>query len=549
MMSNELKLTNATDITSKLWEMANKLRGTMDASEYKNYILPFMFYRYLSDNQNNYLEQNDLSEFLTLADDDEDKEDYLEEISRGIGYAIEPKYTWSSLVSKIENHKIKASDFQDMFDSFNTNAKRNPMAADDFATVFSDVNLGDTRLGSGTNERAKALNDIVMMINEFNFKDDSGKDILGDVYEYLIGQFAANAGKKGGEFYTPHQVSQVLAKIVTLGAKEKKEQFRVYDPTMGSGSLLLTVQKELPGGEEEGSVDFYGQELNTTTYNLARMNLMMHGVNYRNMNLRRADTLDADWPFAEKDGIQIPLKFHGIASNPPYSQNWDIKTIDREKDIRFKGYGVAPASKADYAFILHGLYHLEKEGTMAIVLPHGVLFRGASEGKIRKNIIDENLLDAVIGLPANLFYGTSIPTCILVFKGREARGMNKDILFIDASGKENFEKGKNQNKLRDSDINKIIETYRTRATIDKYSYVATLDEIKENDYNLNIPRYVDTFEEEEAISLSEVAKELSDVQVDIEKSTKKLFEMLSSIKGSDDETNEELSEFLKVLSK
>ena len=548
-MSNELKLTNATDITSKLWEMANKLRGTMDASEYKNYILPFMFYRYLSDNQNNYLEQNDLSEFLTLADDDEDKEDYLEEISRGIGYAIEPKYTWSSLVSKIENHKIKASDFQDMFDSFNTNAKRNPMAADDFATVFSDVNLGDTRLGSGTNERAKALNDIVMMINEFNFKDDSGKDILGDVYEYLIGQFAANAGKKGGEFYTPHQVSQVLAKIVTLGAKEKKEQFRVYDPTMGSGSLLLTVQKELPGGEEEGSVDFYGQELNTTTYNLARMNLMMHGVNYRNMNLRRADTLDADWPFAEKDGIQIPLKFHGIASNPPYSQNWDIKTIDREKDIRFKGYGVAPASKADYAFILHGLYHLEKEGTMAIVLPHGVLFRGASEGKIRKNIIDENLLDAVIGLPANLFYGTSIPTCILVFKGREARGMNKDILFIDASGKENFEKGKNQNKLRDSDINKIIETYRTRATIDKYSYVATLDEIKENDYNLNIPRYVDTFEEEEAISLSEVAKELSDVQVDIEKSTKKLFEMLSSIKGSDDETNEELSEFLKVLSK
>ena len=548
-MSNEVILTSATDITSKLWEMANKLRGTMDASEYKNYILPFMFYRYLSDNQNNYLEQNDLSEFLTLADDDEDKEDYLEEISRGIGYAIEPKYTWSSLVSKIENHKIKASDFQDMFDSFNTNAKRNPMAAGDFATVFSDVNLGDTRLGSGTNERAKALNDIVMMINEFNFKDESGKDILGDVYEYLIGQFAANAGKKGGEFYTPHQVSQVLAKIVTLDAKEKKEQFRVYDPTMGSGSLLLTVQKELPGGEEEGSVDFYGQELNTTTYNLARMNLMMHGVNYRNMNLRRADTLDADWPFAEKDGVQIPLKFHGIASNPPYSQNWDIKSIDREKDIRFKGYGVAPASKADYAFILHGLYHLDKEGTMAIVLPHGVLFRGASEGKIRKNIIDENLLDAVIGLPANLFYGTSIPTCILVFKGREARGMNKDILFIDASGKDNFEKGKNQNKLRDSDINKIIETYRNRETIDKYSHVATLVEIKDNDYNLNIPRYVDTFEEEEAISLSEVAKELSDVQDDIEKSTKKLVEMLSSLKGSDDETNEELSEFLKELSK
>ncbi|MFQ9073723.1 MAG: type I restriction-modification system subunit M, partial [Faecalibacillus faecis] len=355
-------------------------------------------------------------------------DEYLEEISKGLGYAIVPEYRWESIVSKINNHKIKASDFQDIFDSFNINAKRNPIAENDFANVFSDVNLGDTRLGSSTNERAKALNDIVLMIDDFNFKDDSGHDILGDVYEYLIGQFAANAGKKGGEFYTPHEISQVLAKLVSYNVKESDEQFRVYDPTMGSGSLLLTVQKELLI-MIKGSVMFYGQELNTTTYNLARMNLMMHGVNYRNMELRRADTLDGDWPFAEKDGVQTPLKFDAVVANPPYSQKWDIKSISREKDPRFSNFGVAPASKADYAFVLHGLYHLEKTGTMAIVLPHGVLFRGSSEGKIRKNIIDENLLDAVIGMPANLFFGTSIPTCILVFKA-EMQGEIVKIFYL-----------------------------------------------------------------------------------------------------------------------
>ena len=537
-------MSNAIDITSKLWDMANKLRGTMDASEYKNYILPFMFYRYLSENQKQYLEDNDLGDFYEAPEDE--LEDYLEEISRGIGYAIDPKYTWEQMVSKIENHKIKASDFQDMFDSFNTNAKRNPVAEGDFANVFSDVNLGDTRLGSSTNERAKALNDIVLMINEITFKDDAGRDILGDVYEYLIGQFAANAGKKGGEFYTPHEVSQILAKIVTDGVNPSDSQFRVYDPTMGSGSLLLTVQKELPNGEQEGSVEFYGQELNTTTYNLARMNLMMHGVNYRNMQLNRANTLDADWPFAEKDGMQIPLTFDAVVANPPYSQNWDIKNIDREKDIRFKNYGVAPASKADYAFVLHGLYHLSKTGTMAIVLPHGVLFRGASEGKIRKNIIDNNLLDAVIGLPANLFYGTSIPTCVLVFKGREAR-KNKDVLFIDASNE--FVKGKNQNKLSEENINKIIETYHNREDVEKYAHVASLDEIKDNDYNLNIPRYVDTFEEEETIALSEVATELKQVQAEIEDSYDSLFKMLNELEGTTDEAKEELSKFMALFTK
>jgi type I restriction enzyme M protein len=538
-------MSNATDITSKLWEMANKLRGTMDASEYKNYILPFMFYRYLSENQDDYLQANGLEEFYEVTDEAE-KEDYLEEISKGIGYAIDPAYTWGKIVSKIENHKIKASDFQDMFDAFNKNAKRNAVAEADFANVFSDVNLGDTRLGPNTNQRAKALNDIILMINDFTFKDDSGRDILGDVYEYLIGQFAASAGKKGGEFYTPHEVSQILAKLVTLNADGRGAQFRVYDHAMGSGSLLLTVQKELPHGDEEGSVDFYGQELNTTTYNLARMNLMMHGVNYRNMELRRADTLDADWPFAEKDGTQIPLKFDAVVANPPYSQNWDTKNVDREKDVRFKGYGVAPASKADFAFVLHGLYHLDKTGTMAIVLPHGVLFRGAAEGKIRKNIIDNNLLDAVIGLPANLFYGTSIPTCVLVFKGREAR-KNKDILFIDASNE--FEKVKNQNKLTAANIDKIIDAYAKREDVEKYAHLASLDEIKENDYNLNIPRYVDTFEKEEVIPLSQVAQELAEVKTEIATTYDNLFGLLNELEGTTPESQAELEKFIGILGK
>ena len=504
-------MANAKEITSRLWEMANQLRGTMDASEYKNYILPFMFYRYLSENQDDYLKANQLEEFYEV-EDTEEIEDYLEEISRGIGYAIEPEYTWASIVSKIESYKIIASDFQDMFEAFNKNAKRNASAEADFANVFSDVNLGDTRLGSSTNERAKALNDIVLMVSEFTFKDDRGRDILGDVYEYLIGQFAATAGKKGGEFYTPHEVSKVLAKIVTSDIINTDEQFRVYDPTMGSGSLLLTVQNELPHGDEEGSVEFYGQERNTTTYNLARMNLMMHGVNYRNMELRCADTLDADWPFDERNGTQIPVQFDAVVANPPYSQKWDIKTIDREKDSRFKGFGVAPASKADYAFVLHSLYHLNKNGTMAIVLPHGVLFRGAAEGRIRKNLIDNNLLDTVIGLPVD-----KVIDCL-------------------------------KEKLSDEHINKIIETYKKRETIDKYSYVANLDEIKnENEYNLNIPRYVDTFEEEEAIPLPDLANDLVAVSNEIKESQNALFELLAELDGTTDEAKEELSKFIDIL--
>lgn len=504
-MSNNLQT-----ITSKLWAMANELRGNMDASEYKNYILAFMFYRYLSEHQEEYLVENNV---IDVADGQsvndaykeqavgDDLADYLEDISSSLGYAISPEDTWESLINKIDNSQVIPSDYQAIFDNFNKNAELNKEAAKDFSGVFNDINLGDSRLGSSTTARAKSLNGIVKLVDGVEYKGDDGKDILGEIYEYLIGQFAASAGKKGGEFYTPHQVSKILAKIVTSGVEKSDEFFNVYDPTMGSGSLLLTVGQELPNGTP---MKYFGQELNTTTYNLARMNLMMHDVSFNNMILNNADTLEIDWPDGpDEKGIDHPRSFDAVVANPPYSAKWD-NSETKLKDPRFSEYGkLAPASKADFAFILHSVYHLNNTGTMAIVLPHGVLFRGAAEGKIRQTLIEKNYLDTVIGLPANLFYGTSIPTTILVFKKNRKI---KDILFIDASN--DFEKGKNQNNLSNENIDKIIETYQNRKDVDKYAHVASIEEIKENDYNLNIPRYVDTFEEEAPIDLEEVNKQL-----------------------------------------
>jgi type I restriction enzyme M protein len=505
---------NLQSITSKLWAMANELRGNMDAGEFKNYILAFMFYRYLSEHQEEYLVTNNVidvpkgktpNEVYMAEAVGDDLADYLDDISSMLGYAIAPKDTWVSLNERIDNSQVIPSDYQTIFDDFNRNAELNKEAVRDFSGVFNDINLGDSRLGASTTARAKSLNNIVKLVDDIEYKAENGKDILGEIYEYLIGQFAASAGKKGGEFYTPHQVSKILAKIVTNDVKENNESFTVYDPTMGSGSLLLTVGNESPHGKKAGAIKYYGQELNTTTYNLARMNLMMHDVTFNNMNLNNADTLENDWPDGpDEKGIDHPRSFDAVVANPPYSAKWD-NTESKLKDPRFSDYGkLAPASKADYAFVLHSLYHLNASGTMAIVLPHGVLFRGAAEGKIRQTLIEKNYLDTVIGLPANLFYGTSIPTTILVFKKNRK---NKDILFIDASN--DYEKGKNQNTLTDANIDKIIDTFKKRKDVDKYAHVASLAEIKENDFNLNIPRYVDTFEEEEPVDLQEVKKMLA----------------------------------------
>jgi type I restriction enzyme M protein len=511
-------------IASKLWAMANELRGNMDASEYKNYILGFMFYRYLSEHQEHYLLDQDLitpradetpAQAYTRqvgSDTGGSLEDYLEDISSTLGYAINPEDMWSTLVSKVETGQVAPSDFQDIFDHFNANSERNASAMNDFRGVFNDISLGDSRLGTSTTSRAKSLSAIVSLVKDIAFTDDSGKDILGDIYEYLIGQFAATAGKKGGEFYTPHQISTVLAKIVTEGVKETTtQQFTVYDPTLGSGSLLLTVRHELPGGERRGALKFLGQELNTSTYNLARMNLMMRGVDYTNMQLRNADTLETDWPDGEDEyGIDRPRTVDFVVMNPPYSAKWanDDKKL---KDPRWSDYGrLAPASKADYAFLLHGLYHLNATGTMGIVLPHGVLFRGASEGVIRETLIRKNYLDAVIGLPPNLFYGTSIPTVILILKRNKT---TKDILFIDASA--DYVKGKNQNALSEENIAKIVDAYQARRDVKKYAHVADLDEIEANDFNLNIPRYVDTFEEESDIDINQVYADLAATDAEI----------------------------------
>lgn len=526
--------TDIQSVTSKIWAMANELRGNMDAGEFKNYILAFMFYRYLSEHQEEYMVSSNIitvpagmtaNEAYKQEATGEDLAEYLEYFSSTLGYAIAPEDTWVSLNEKINNSQVIPSDYQTIFDNFNKNAELNREAAKDFSGVFNDINLGDSRLGASTTARAKSLNNIVKLVDDIEYKSDDGKDVLGEIYEYLIGQFAASAGKKGGEFYTPHQVSQILAKLVTHDVVPSNETFTVYDPTMGSGSLLLTVGNELPHDNSKGAIKYYGQELNTTTYNLARMNLMMHDVTYSNMTLSNADTLESDWPDGlDEKGIDRPRNFDAVVANPPYSAKWD-NSETKLKDPRFSDYGkLAPASKADYAFVLHSLYHLNSEGTMAIVLPHGVLFRGAAEGKIRQTLIEKNYLDTVIGLPANLFYGTSIPTTILVFKKNRK---NKDILFIDASN--DFEKGKNQNTLSEENIKKIIETFDNRTDVDKYAHVATIDEIRENDFNLNIPRYVDTFEEEEPIDLNEVQQQIAqdDKEIaELEEEIRKQFELL-----------------------
>lgn len=541
-------MVDKQETEKKLWEMANSLRGNMDASEYRNYILGFMFYRYLSEHQEAHLLKDELVEpkpgqsvndaYLEEATED-DLNDYLEAIADPLGYAIAPQCTWATIVEKVHNNKIAASDYQDMLDSFNHNLNLNQHAKVDFTGVFDDMNLNNSRLGNSTVSRAKAITDIIDLIDQVNYKDENGEDILGDIYTYLIKQFASNSGKKAGEFFTPHQVSEVLAKLVTLDLPEDIEFPSVYDFACGSGSLLLTVSDQIPNK----IVRYHGQELNTSTYNLARMNLMMHGVRYENMGLRNADTLEADWPDGvDEQGVDHPRSFDMVVANPPYSAHWD-NNEKKLKDPRFKEYGaLAPKTKADYAFLLHGLYHLKPTGTMAIVLPHGVLFRGAKEAKIRKALLDKNQIDAVIGLPANLFYSTGIPTVVLVLKKNK---QNKNILFIDAS--KYFEKGKNQNLLRQSDIDKIIDTYKARKDVDKYAHVATMDEIKENDYNLNIPRYVDTFEPEPPVDLGKLTQDMKDTQKEIDKNESELLSMMKQLTSKDEKVQKDLDGFIQML--
>lgn len=486
-------------LESKLWAIADLLRGNMDANEFKNYMLGFIFYRYLSEKlelYNNKELKSDGITFVEAWEDEEYAEDLKEDSIEHLGYFIEPQYLFSTIVEK-----AKVGDFilNDLINSLNyiSNSSMGTESQDDFSNLFEDVDLNSSKLGKTSNDKNKLISDIILNLNDIDFKlDDAEADILGDAYEYLISQFASSAGKKAGEFYTPQEVSKILAKIVSLGKTRLKD---VYDPTCGSGSLLLRVARECKVS------NFYGQELNQTTYNLARMNMILHGVRYGDFDIRQGDTLEHP--------MHRDMKFEAIVANPPFSAKWssDSSFLD---DERFSAYGkLAPKSKADYAFVQHMIHHLDENGTMGIVLPHGVLFRGAAEGTIREYLVGEkNYLDAVIGLPANIFYGTSIPTCILIFK--KCREEDQDVLFIDAS--KGFEKVKNQNKLRYNDIEKIVNTYANRDEIEKYSHRASIEEIKENDFNLNIPRYVDTFEEEEPIDLDEVCDELQKIAIEME---------------------------------
>ena len=500
MKTSEKQQEQQRELHTRLWAIANDLRGNMEANEFKNYILGLIFYRYLSEKVENrvkdLLSEDDIS-YEEAYEDEEYKEGLQEELIEQLGYFVEPKYLFSTLIKAIEEDKFDIEMLQGAINDI-TESTLGADSQEDFDHLFDDMDLGSTKLGKDVKSRSKLIAKVMANIAEIDFAhEDSEIDVLGDAYEYLISQFAANAGKKAGEFYTPQQVSKILAKIVTVGKERLKE---VYDPTCGSGSLLLRVAKEAKVSK------FYGQELTSTTYNLARMNMLLHDIDYTNFDIKNDDTLEHPQ--------HMGMRFEAIVANPPYSANWsaDNKFLD---DERFSAYGkLAPKSKADFAFIQHMIHQLADNGTMAVVLPHGVLFRGAAEGVIRKYLIEkENVLDAVIGLPANIFFGTSIPTVILVFK--KDRDNNDNILFIDASNE--FEKGKNQNNLTDEQVEKIVDTFVKREAIDKYSYVATMEEIKENDYNLNIPRYVDTFEEEEPIDLQAVSEKIASIDKEIAK--------------------------------
>lgn len=482
-------------IKNRLWNGANELRGSMDASRYKDYMLGLMFYKFLSDKTLETFRMTSGLKSLTEAELVEEyrktKEllgDQLENMIKQIlGYYVSPEYLYQSWIQDINNGTFEV---QKVIDSLN-NFERTIAAgdnADDFKGIFSNstLDLTDTALGSNLNERSKNIKALIGLFSDLDMIALQKGDVLGDAYEYLIGQFAMESGKKAGEFYTPRQVSEVMAQIVA-----KTSQIRsIYDPTVGSGSLLLTVKKHLDKDSQE-NLSYYGQEKNTATYNLSRMNLLLHDVLPGKMTIKNGDTLAEDWP-EDPEHPDEGIQFDAVVMNPPYSlKGWNRSGV-KVSDPRFQMAGVLPPdNKGDFAFLLHGLYHLGPKGTMAIVLPHGVLFRGAAEGEIREKLLEKNYIDTIIGLPANLFTNTGIPVIIMILK--KNRELGSAVLMIDAS--KNFVKEGKQNKLQEKDIARIVDTYLDRKEESGYSHLASREEIIENQYNLNIPRYVSSIEE------------------------------------------------------
>ena len=490
-----------------LWNIANDLRGKMGADEFRDYILGFIFYKYLSEKAisfaNELLKDEGLVEkYHQLDESNADHAELIDGIKENsveeVGYALAPKQLFHTIAERGRQGEFILDELANTLREI----ERSTLGAeseDDFANLFEDLDLNSTKLGNNANDRNELVSKVLTHLDNIDFDlSNSESDVLGDAYEYLIGEFASGAGKKAGEFYTPQTVSTLLAKIVTQG----KERLRsVYDPTCGSGSLLLRVKREVQ------DVDMiYGQEMNRTTYNLARMNMILHDVHFAKFDIKQEDTLTRPQ--------HIDQRFEAVVANPPFSAKWSADPIFLQ-DERFSRFGkLAPSSKADMAFVQHMLHQLDDNGTMAVVLPHGVLFRGSSESMIRQYLIEKlNVIDTIIGLPANIFYGTSIPTCILVLK--KNREHKDNILFIDASNE--FEKQKNQNKLLPKHLDNIIAAFENRQNIEKYAHVATLQEVKDNDYNLNIPRYVDTFEAEAEIDLDAIAKQLQALEVESQK--------------------------------
>lgn len=525
------ELENGRELISVLWSGADILRSKMDANEYKDYLLGIVFYKYLSDSFliNTYdLLYDEKPESLKAALEaykealeDESAEELKEQIKAECHYVIEPNLTYTCFADAARNNSFNREQLQK---AFNNIEQSDPL----FADLFTDIDLYSNRLGTGDQKQSDTISSLIKEIDQADLLN-SDSDVLGNAYEYLIGQFASETGKKAGEFYTPQAVSKILTKIAIAG-EETKRGLSVYDPCMGSGSLLLNAKKY---AKEPGYIKYYGQELMTSTYNLARMNMFLHGIVPENQILHNGDTLDGDWPTGEETNFDMVLM------NPPYSAKWSAASGFLQ-DERFGDYGVlAPKSKADYAFLLHGLYHLKNNGTMAIVLPHGVLFRGAAEGKIREKLLRAGNIYAVIGLPANLFYNTSIPTCIIVLKKhREGR----DVLFIDASRK--FEKGKRQNAMTDEHIDSVIDLYDKRETAEKEAFLASFEDIEKNDFNLNIPRYVDTFEKEEEIDLNVLLADMKKTDEELEKVQGEFVSLLKELTSSDDSIMQELDELI-----
>ena len=525
---------NSKELISVLWSGADILRSKMDANEYKDYLLGIVFYKYLSDSF--LIKAYDLIydekpeslrsalEAYKEALEDESAEELKEQIKSECHYVIEPQLTYTCFADAARNNAFNREQLQK---AFNNIEQSDPL----FADLFTDIDLYSNRLGTGDQKQSDTISSLIKEIDKADLLN-SDSDVLGNAYEYLIGQFASETGKKAGEFYTPQAVSKILTKIAIAG-QETKRGLSVYDPCMGSGSLLLNAKKY---AAQPGYIKYYGQELMTSTYNLARMNMFLHGIVPENQILHNGDTLDGDWPTGEETNFDMVLM------NPPYSAKWSA-SVGFLQDERFSDYGVlAPKSKADYAFLLHGLYHLKSNGTMAIVLPHGVLFRGAAEGKIREKLLRAGNIYAVIGLPANLFYNTSIPTCIVVLKKhREGR----DVLFIDASRK--FDKGKKQNAMTDEHIDSVIELYGKRETVEKESYLADFEDIEKNDFNLNIPRYVDNFEKEEEVDLNALLDEMKKTDDEIGLVQVEFVSLLKDLTSSDETIMSSLNELVGMI--